>query len=342
MKKFLIILSSVIALVLIYDTVYYRFGWYIDLHPDRPVETFVRVNGKAIEIDRGKGYEPFEIRGVNLGSGEPGEWSTDFSIDYDTYLRWFRYIREMGANTVRVYTIQQDIFYKAFYDYNKDNPDPLYMIHGVWVNDYIQNSHRDAYSREFYDTFLSDCKTMLDVIHGNKKLSLGRVASAGSGSYLHDVSPWVVGYILGVEWEDITVAYTDDTYAGKDGYMSYQGEYLYTAKGATPFETMLCRVGDQFIEYESARYKCQKPIAFSNWPTTDPFDYPERVRNFFMKCAKVDVEHIGIGEMNVGVAPAGFGGRVPFSPVALKGWGNRVTYHERLKSSYYILQKLWS
>ena len=292
MKKFLIILSSIIAVILIYDLVYFRFGWYIDFYPDKEVKTFVKTEDDKIYMDKGNGYEPFEIKGVNLGSGEPGEWSTDFDIDKETYLRWFQYIKEMGANTIRIYTIQQDVFYEAFYEYNKDNPDPLYIIHGVWVNDYIQNSHRDAYSKEFYDTFLNDCKTMLDVIHGNKKISLGRVASAGSGSYLKDISPWVIGYILGVEWEDLTVAYTDDTYIDKEGYTSYQGEYMYTSPEASPFEVMLCRVGDKVIEYETERYKTQKLVAFSNWPTTDPFEYPTRVKDFFMKCAYVDVEHI--------------------------------------------------
>lgn len=296
MKKFLIILSTVVALLMIYDTVYYRLGWYIDFHPGQEVQTFVKVDGDEMYIDRGNGYEPFEIKGVNMGSGEPGEWSTDFDIDKETYIRWFKYIKEMGANTIRIYTIQQDVFYEAFYEYNLNNPDPLYIIHGVWVNDYVQNSHRDAYSKDFYDTFLSDSITMLDVIHGNKKINLGRVASAGSGSYLHDISQWVVGYILGVEWEDLTVAYTDDTYAGKEGYTSYQGEYLYTSPDASPFEVMLCKVGDQFIEYETKRYKTQKPVAFSNWPTTDPFEYPTLVKDFFMKCAYVDVEHIKVGE----------------------------------------------
>ena len=44
--------------------------------------------------------------------------------------------------------------------------------------------------------------------------------------------------------------------------------------------------------YESKRYKQQRLIAFSNWPTTDPFEYSEDITRFFMKCAEVDVEHI--------------------------------------------------
>ena len=292
MKKFIIVIAALVVLYIGWDYAYYRLGWYIDLHPDQAVTTFMRTEGDKIYRLTDEGEEEFEIRGVNLGSGEPGEWSTDFAIDEETYLRWFQWIQEMGANTVRVYTIQADDFYEAFYEYNKDREDPLYLIQGVWVNDYIQNSHRDAYDEEFLDTFLDDCRTMIDVIHGNKKLSLGRVASAGSGTYRRDISQWVIGYILGVEWEDVTVAYTDEKYAGAEGYTSYQGRYLYTTQEATPFEVMLAQVGDKVIEYESERYKEQRLIAFSNWPTTDPFTYPDSVTTYFMKCASVDVEHI--------------------------------------------------
>lgn len=292
MKKFIIVIAVLVVLYIGWDYAYYRLGWYIDLHPDQAVSTFMRTQGDQIYQLTDDGEQPFEIRGVNLGSGEPGEWSTDFAIDKDTYLRWFGYMQEMGANTVRVYTIQADDFYEAFYEYNRDREEPLYLLQGVWVNDYVQNSHRDAYDDDFLSTFLDDCRTVVDVIHGKKKLSLGRVASAGSGTYRRDISQWVIGYILGVEWEDVTVVYTDEKYAGVDGYTSYEGEYLYTSEDATPFEAMLTRVGDQIIEYESKRYKQQRLIAFSNWPTTDPFTYPEDVTNFFMKCAQVDVEHI--------------------------------------------------
>lgn len=292
MKKFIMVVSALIAIVLVVDTAYYRLGWYIDLEPGKPVTTFVKTEGQDIYIDTGDGFEIMEIKGVNMGSGEPGEWSTDFDIDEETYLRWFRYIQEMGANTLRIYTVQADDFYNAFYRYNKDNPNPLWLIQGVWVNDYIQNSHRDAYDPAFYETFVDHCRTVIDVVHGNKKIALGRMVSAGSGTYTKDISDWVIGYILGVEWEDVTVVYTDEKYRDREGYNAYSGAYMYTTEDATPFESMLARVGDKVIEYESNRYKEQRLVAFSNWPTTDPFTYPENIERFFMKCAEVDVEHI--------------------------------------------------
>ena len=296
MKKFIIIVAALVALYIGWDYAYYRLGWYIDLHPDQAVTAFMKVDGEEIYWLTGEGWQEYEIRGVNLGSGIPGEWSTDFAIGRETYLRWFSQMQEMGANTLRVYTIQADDFYEAYYEYNtqrvENGQEPLWLLQGVWVNDYVQNSHRDAYDDDFLGTFLDDCRIMVDVIHGNKKLSLGRVASAGSGAYRRDISPWVIGYILGVEWEDVTVVYTDEKYAGMEGYTSYHGTYLYTSGDATPFEAMLAQVGDRIIEYESERYKEQRLIAFSNWPTTDPFEYPDDVANYFMKCAQVDVEHI--------------------------------------------------
>jgi len=292
MKKFVLTAAVLVGLWILGDYAYYRLGWYISLHPGRPVSVLAETEGDRFCITAGGEKREFEIKGVNMGSGVPGEWPTDFAIDRETYLRWFGQIQELGANTVRVYTVQADSFYEAFYEYNRDREDPLYLLQGVWVNDYVQNSHRDAYDRDFLGTFLDNCRTMVDVIHGNKKISLGRMDSAGSGFYRWDVSPWVVGYILGVEWEDVTVAYTDHKYAGMEGYTSYTGKYLCSAPDASPFEVMLAQVGDKVVAYESERYRQQRPIAFSNWPTTDPFSYPKEVEDFFLKCAQVDVEHI--------------------------------------------------
>lgn len=287
MKKFLMIVVAVILVLLALDYAWFHMGIYLDFDQDVPT-TFMKVEGDTIYKDG----VPFEIRGVNMGSGIPGDWATDFAIDKETYLRWFGYIQEMGANTLRVYTIQSDTFYNAFYEYNQNREEPLYLIHGVWVNDYVQNSHRDAYDKRFFDTFMDDSKIMVDIIHGRRKLNLGRVASAGHGTYQKDISPWVIGYILGVEWDDLTVAYTDDLYHNKEGYTAYQGKYLYTAPDASPFEVLLTRVGDAVIEYETEKYGTQRMVAFSNWPTTDPFEYPYLIKKFFMKCAYVDVEKI--------------------------------------------------
>ena len=59
-----------------------------------------------------------------------------------------------------------------------------------------------------------------------------------------------------------------------------------------PFEALLCEVGDRLIEYETERYGQQRLIAFSNWPTTDPFSYNVVTTDYRYKLETVDVEQI--------------------------------------------------
>ena len=229
MKKFIITVISLVLVALTVNYVYFHLGLYIPFLQSTEITVNAKTEGKQILLKENGEFKPFEIKGVDLGSGYPGEWSTDFSIDKETYIRWFGLMQEMGVNTVRIYTIQSQPFYEAFYEYNNGRENPLYLLHGVWVNDHVMNSYKDAYHKDFYDTFLSDCKTMVDIIHGKRKLNLGKVASAGHGSYLKDISPWVIGYILGVEWEDLVVAYTDDKYKDDEDILNYGGIYFLTS-----------------------------------------------------------------------------------------------------------------
>lgn len=292
MKKYLITCTVMLVLILgcFYLFRYTGGGINLNLNSGR-VETFTRVEGKEILLDQGNGLEPFEIRGVNMGVGIPGHFATDYAISKETYLRWFGQIQDMGANCIRVYTILQDDFYNAVWEYNKNNDTPLYIIHGLWVNDYYHNSHRDAYDKDFMGAMIKDSRNLVDIIHGRVPFSLGE--GLGSGSYTKDISNWVIGYIIGVEWEDNIVAFTNHI---QDSKNSYQGTYLYTSPDATPFEAALARIGDEMIAYETKTYKTQRLMAFSNWPTTDPLDWDDMVVYYFRKFAKVDVEHIKTSE----------------------------------------------
>ena len=291
MKKFIITMSVLVVLTAAGLYAYYGLGVYMDLHPNVPVTTFMSTNEDTIYMLRDGEYQPFEIRGVDMGVGIPGEWATDFAIDKETYLRWFQYIQELGANTVRVYTILHDDFYNAFYEYNtareEAGEEPLWLLHGVWVDDYSHNSHKDMYDEGLLPEMIQDCKTIIDILHGRKFL-LGRDGD-GSGFYSHDVSRWVLGYILGVEWETSLVTYTNQNNPRRT---SYQGTYMATTQDATPFEAALAQLGDEVIRYESTRYKQQRLVAFSNWPTTDPFVYSLVTATYRYKTATINVEHI--------------------------------------------------
>lgn len=285
MKKFLIAVVSVLALLFALDYIHYYNGSLYLPHTGSPDYTS-KVEGKQLMIDRGSGFEPFEVKGVNLTFGKPGHYATEKAVTKQEYLRWFRQIQELGANVIRVYALASTDFYDAFYEYNRNNPNPLYLIHGVRVSNRLIHSTYGAIEPEFADPFFKSCKDMIDAVHGRYKVYNGQVLFPQH--YDKDISPWVYGYILGIEWEHTLVAYTDNTF---DQQPQYEGTYLYTEDGSN-FEIFLAQVGDAVIDYETKKYGSQKVLAFSNWPTTDPFEYPKELAELCNKVAAIDVEHI--------------------------------------------------
>ena len=196
----------------------------------------------------------------------------------------------MGANTVRVYGVQSEDFYEAFYKYNKQSKKSLFLLHGVILADYMQFSHRDAFDDNIAKNLIDNCLTVVDVVHGRKKIQLGRGAESATGSFKRDVSDWVIGYVIGIDWEPSTVSYTNEKY--KDAGLFYSGKFLYAKNGASPFEIMLANAGDRLVEYETTKYGSQRLVAFNNYPSSDPFTYPEDVARLYGKYAKIDTTNI--------------------------------------------------
>lgn len=93
----------------------------------------------------------------------------------------------------------------------------------------------DAYADSFAGKLLDNCLVTVDVIHG-KRLIINNDADTSTGLYLHDVSKWVLGYIIGNGWEDTTVAYTDEKYPDME---PYKGTYLTASKMPLPLNPCL-------------------------------------------------------------------------------------------------------
>lgn len=288
MKKFLLgaVILALAFLGLRY-VIYYK-GFYIDLHPDVAVEISVKTEDKTLLLmDKEGNYQPFTVKGVDLPSNIAGHFSTDYAVDEETWMRWFGMIQEMGANTIRIPTIYNDVFYNSFYKYNKDRQEPLYLLQGIQVSGYANHSGKDAYGPEFYAVLKQDALDVVDVVHGRKNIVLNRMK--GSGIYRKDVSSWVLGYVIGNEWNAGTVAYTD--HSSKRSSV-YEGTYFRTEPEATVFEAMLANIMDSMVSYETKKYKTQKLVSFQNDPMTDPFVYEEIYARQLGKYSFLDAEHI--------------------------------------------------
>lgn len=216
-------------------------------------------------------WEKIFITGVNIGATEPGLFPGDLTISYDTYIRWFKYVKEMNANVIRVYTALSPDFYRALYDYNKDNDDPLYLIQGVWMDEDDIETYNDVYAEneKIKSEFTKDALDMVDIIHGN--VTLPERSGYASGTYTADVSRWLIGWLIGIEWDP---KFVENTNVSNPDNINYDGTYLYT-QGASTFEAFMCEVGDKVIDRETSKYKWQAPVAFSNWVTTDPLTHED-------------------------------------------------------------------
>lgn len=229
-----------------------------------------KVEGKDFYVYSQGQWEKRFLKGVNMGAAKPGTFPGDLAITKEEYLRWFKYISQMNADVIRVYTTLKPEFYDALYLYNKTVEKPLYLIQGVWVKEEDTAELLDAYADEgrIINSFIKDSIDLVDVLHGNAQLPEKK--GFASGEYKSDVSEYVIGWILGIEWDPNFVEVTNSNNPYKK---SYEGEYLYTSN-ASPFEVFLCEVGDKVIEYEKDKYNSGRPLSFSNWPTTDMLSHP--------------------------------------------------------------------
>jgi hypothetical protein len=245
------------------------------LNKDQPyvedgIQFISRVVGKEFQVYKDGEWKTEFLKGVNIGAGKPGYFPGELAITKEEYLRWFRYIRDMDADVIRVYTTLKPAFYDALYEFNLKSEEPLYLMQGVWVKEEDMAELMDGYADggRIREDFIKDAKDLVDIFHGNATLPEKR--GFASGKYTKDVSKYVVGWIMGIEWDPYFVKETDEKNEEKH---SYAGEYLYT-ENATPFETFLSEVGDQVLSYEMDRYRMTRALSFTNWLTTDLLEHP--------------------------------------------------------------------
>jgi hypothetical protein len=257
------------------------------------IQTLAIVDGMEFKImERGRMQTAF-LKGVNLGAAKPGTFPGELAITREEYRRWFSQIAAMGANVIRVYTTMKPHFYEELLHYNENNDAPLYLLQGVWVNEEEVKRLNDPYAddRKIIDEFIGDAIDLVDIIHGNKTLPVR--PGFASGAYTADVTPYVIGWILGVEWHPDFVDTTNRLYHQEP---DYSGTYV-SSNSVSHFEHFLAEVGDHVIGYEIEQYQMTRPLSFTNWLTTDPLFHdnePDPLKEDFVE---VNVETIHLSDV---------------------------------------------
>ncbi len=284
MKKFLFFIAFIlIAFFGIWYIVYFK-GFYINFIENKEIRVDFYTKNKEFY---NKDNKIINIKGVDVSSSLPGKPASRFAPKKSDYLRWFKQISDMGANAIKVYTVMDDDFYNAFYEYNTTEKHPLYLMQGIMVSDKANYGGNDAYAPDFFNSMLQDGHTVVDIVHGRKDIF--STTAGNNNFYSKDISPWVIGYLVGNDWSKDTIAYTDNS----TKYTNYyKGKYFETTQDATVFEAMLDKVLDSIITYETEKYSSQRTIGFINSPEYDFLKYEDPYAKQLGKYAYLNPEHL--------------------------------------------------
>ena len=209
----------------------------------------------------GEQYQPFFMKGMNLGVGVPGTEPGQLAVSRDQYRRWFAMMHDMGINTLRVYTLHFPRFYEELDAFNEAHRDsPLLLVQGIWLDE--ENPTMDFWNMtDLYDHEIHD---VIDALHGNATV-IGDYGKA-FGEYTTDVSEWLLSWVIGREIYPDEVEFTNAVHAEET---TYEGAAV-SIRDAMPMEVWLTERIDNVIVHERETYGVQRPVCFSTWPTLDP------------------------------------------------------------------------
>lgn len=226
-----------------------------------------RVLSDRFEVMQNGKWQEMTIKGVNIGMAKPGLFPGEAGITKKDYTKWLKSIGEMHANAIRVYTIHPPAFYEALLEYNESHEQPIYLFHGVWLEEEPVIEQLDVYG-EPTEKFQKEIKDIIDILHGNAEIE--HQPGHAFGNYTANVAPYVIGWMIGIEWYPFAVNSVNEKYKGK---AQFEGRYFAT-KDAAPFEIWLAEQMEYAAQYEMDEYKWMRPFSFTNWVTTDLLDHP--------------------------------------------------------------------
>lgn len=256
-----------------------------ELASDEGIAYPARVNGQDFQVYENGEWENFTVKGVNMGMAKPGTFPGEAAITREEYDRWFKQIGEMNANAIRVYTLHPPAFYQALKAYNERADKPIYVYHGIWIDEEPLAEKLDAFDPEITERFQTEIRTLVDVVHGSAEVE-PRPGHA-AGTYDADISPYVIGWIAGIEWDPVMVDQMVNKYPDLG---EFEGKHVYT-EGASPMENWIAQQLDMLASYELDNYQSMRPLSFTNWVTTDNLEQPSEPSEK-EDIAEIDPNHI--------------------------------------------------
>ena len=219
-----------------------------------------------LQIYDGAAFQPIFVKGMNMGVALPGTQAGELAVTAEDYDRWFEDIAALGVNTLRLYTLHFPVFYQRLHLYNmRHRTAPLWILHGIWLDedDPTLNLHdmQAAYQDNIVET--------IECVHGHDYIFERK--GRAHGEFDTDISPWVLGWLVGREVFPDEVMTTNAT----GSRSSYQGALVSLPSGNETEVWWAARI-DEIASYEAQHYRVYRPISVSSWPTLDPLHHPTK------------------------------------------------------------------
>ncbi|WP_236561078.1 hypothetical protein [Pontibacillus sp. HMF3514] len=228
-----------------------------------------RTKDEKIQVYQNQSWSPFFSQGVNVGASLPGHYPGELPIKKEDYMRWFKQIHEMGANTIRIYTIHDPVFYEALVEFNQNHgEDPLYFMQGVWSPVNELDETQNAHASKVTNAFKKELKNAVGAIYGD--ITLPESHGNASGEYTVNAAPYLLAWHIGTEWDPKMVKKTNEKNNGK----SFKGNHFQSKSEASSFENWLAELMNYTAALEKKR-GWEHPMTFTNWVTTDPLKHPK-------------------------------------------------------------------
>lgn len=211
-----------------------------------------RISGGSFQTLDGNDWKPFVIKGFDINAVMPGSQAYEYTRDISVYRQFLSQISAMGGNCVRVYDLLPPEFYRALYEYNLDNPDhPMYFLQSIASPDSLSGS--DALGEQPQEEQRKNAEYVIDAVHGSA--TVPKVGSREGGTYIQDVSAYLIGYLVETDTDAQTVQKLN---AGNAGY-TYKGDYV-SSDGGSAAEGLIAMLCDHVYAYQQQTYGYVSPV----------------------------------------------------------------------------------
>ncbi|MGL5152320.1 MAG: hypothetical protein ACRC7N_17325 [Clostridium sp.] len=262
MKKFLIIASTIFFLLIFVnknlikrievdlENLFYGKGGVVESIVIRNGELY--INKGTMKEER---LEKITINGINIDPSKPGAFPNDEAVTKEEFLLWFYKIKELKINCIRVKSLMGKSFYNALNSFNENNPEPIYILQGIYFDEEVFKNGYNLYDKEVLKGFKTEIRKGVSAVHGDIIKENFHDLDHG---YTKDVSKYVIGYTVGVEWAAHDIIYQNIINEKRN----FEGKYFKATINASPFEEYLAYLANYLVDYEMGKYREQKIISF--------------------------------------------------------------------------------